>query len=1428
MNPIDQVLSGNTGVQGVGGFYPPPSSSSSGNPIDSVLGGSPLSGQSSGPSPSPKFDYQDPNKGWAARAWSWANTPLTASLFGMPEDRPGAGGFERGVEHIVGGLTSPLSLALTAATFGTGGFLESAGATALKEAGLSAEEIANATKASTAALQAVKDAKPIEPYINQALEAGGHDLSLLNRARAVVSPLDRDAELGSEEVQKLLSKSGLTRPQIKSLEAGELASGERSVLAKAGDGFSDEELSKLADAGKTVAEAKKSFSPVEDAVRESGANVDQWKTAQDILYKNGLTESDLLGGNAMERGAFHVIRNAVPDLPVAAALRASRTANTILNAGFTLQQFESAASMSPRFLDALKEGDYDHALEYGTEALAGAGLGIAGAGHALSSAGELFKPLLSTDKFRPNDEFLALDRTNREREAQHAVAEQHAIEVDKEARKILGHEPVRPILGDLPEVSAKKANELAQVLAQREVGSNPQLAGKIADALERADGKDIPIPEGGPENGLPENLEEMIKDNKFKDKPQEYKDRIIQAYRAVAEGKVPENVANAAKYLAEQENRNYEIGSGNGILNNYLDDHLHRVWESENPAGRVVAADAKSGRFTTRVSQAKQRVYDSTLTGLLKSPTQMKLDPVEITAQDRASLLKAAANKQLVHSLRDNFVRGSDGRPSVVLSGSGKVVAGANGEDPTTFIRPDQVNLITVAKPVIEHLQKTGDLERFLDEGSLRDITPRVYPQNIASSIERLEGQAGKQEAKYSQEEPVVRSGPENGKPFSGNPEEGSPYNILRQQIAALKDMQSRGDYSGLKDFNASLEKKYAWDPQDYITINNSAMRGWNFATNDSAGHSVLVNSDIRVHPEYAEYLKNRLGIAESDLAKNPIGKALLGTGTKLKKTLLSLSPFHMVQEALRGIMVGVNPIGALKDSISGEGPNILSGERVDPNDPNSPTIIKKAVEQGFTPGTDFKSLQEHSEGLASGDGGLISKIPGVGKTISNSMHFYEDFLFKRYIPALKARAVELMYNRYQESHPDWSVDHVARAAASHTNDTFGGINWKQMGRSATTQDWGRLLLLAPDWLEAEMRSGARLFNKDEGGLGREQVAKMAMSMWGIARVLNLVSTGNAHYEAPFGLAVKNKEGKETVFSIRILPTDLLHAASDPVQFLTGRLNPTIRTGQELISGRDQYGRKLSPQDLWVDVFRNMAPIPAQSIGQAISGSGPEVGNPAQVWKAAGGTARTYQTPAGKMAADLASSHSEDGIVDPNQQARHKMIMNLEDQVRAGEVSWPDVVKLTYNTGQLKESEMKRMQQNLQHTKGMDSTMASLYTRASRLPATEYLQLMDQMNPLEKTALLPLTQQVMKKYTSKAMKSMTPQERSQDPTLQRILNMMHPGGQVSYSAPPVVPEPVQKEVAYLYTATHPQTGHKVGSPDGQNWFDHQTGEPVNG
>ena len=359
--------------------------------------------------------------------------------------------------------------------------------------------------------------------------------------------------------------------------------------------------------------------------------------------------------------------------------------------------------------------------------------------------------------------------------------------------------------------------------------------------------------------------------------------------------------------MRDEQDRNFEIGSSNDILHHYIEDYMTRVYQDTNPQGKVITSDAKGGKFATNVSMAKQRVYDSNLTALLKSPKKMELDPAKITARGRAMLIKAAANKQFIDTLRDNFTRASDGRPAIVLSGSGQVVSGANGEDPKTFIDPNRVREINIAPDVVDQLSKSGDLQRFLDEGTIKDITPYVRPNNIEAAISRMEDQGTRQNAQYDE---------------VGN-------NKLRTDLIYLKSMLANKDFSGLKDFNDKLEMQYAWDPQDYITLDKQAMKGWNFITNDSSGHSVFVRSDILAHPEFAQYLKDRLGLEPSDIAKHPIGKALLGAGTRLKQTLLSLSPFHTVQIALRGLMTGVNPFTL-------NGPDIIDGAKVDPSDPFS------------------------------------------------------------------------------------------------------------------------------------------------------------------------------------------------------------------------------------------------------------------------------------------------------------------------------------------------------------------------------------------------------------------------------------------------------------------------------------------------------------
>lgn len=1242
-----------------------PTSSPSGNLIDSSLTSNPVSyspqPKSSGnlidsvlqtDSDAPKLPTPpNTDEPWYSKAWSWANTPLTESL-GIPSEREGAGGFERAGEHILAGFTSPLSLLLTAATFGTGGFIESAGANVLKEAGMSAAEIAEVAKGSEAALQATKALEPSET----------------------------------------------------------------GVL---------------------------------DAVKSAGVDPDVWKRGQDLLYKNGLNENDLLGGSLLERGAYQVVRKAVPEMPVAAAARAAKTGQALMNAGFTYQQFQTAAQMSPRFLDALKDGDYDKAAEYGTEALAGGVLGTFGASHALSSAGELFSPVLDpASRLRPTDETMAVNRVLGERDAKIESAIAQARNIDKNLRETLGHEdPLKNAPFELkPEVKAKQAIEAATVMHQIVTGGDMGKAAAWHDALAEADGRDERL---SPGNGqIDPVLQDKIDNNNFSKLDPKYKDLILKSLKRVATGDLSEKELAASKQMRTELDKNFEMGSQSDLLHDYVEDYMQRMYKDENPEGKIVLDQTRSGKFSTNVNMAKQRVYDSHLTALLKSPKEMVLDPIALAAEGRRVTLEAAANKKMMSDILDRGTRGSDGRPVAVLSGTGRTVEGTDGENPATMIDPKRIRNINIADTMVDQLTKTGDLQRYIDDGTIKDITSKVNPSNLDLAISKLE-----------QEGVTARGGTGENMPMD---QEGN--SILRKNIQLLKDVRDGKRLpSDLKEYNDTLKPKYAWDPQDYISVNNGALRGWNFITKDTSGNNILVKSDIRLHPEFADYLKNRLGLEKSSLQQNPVSKALLGVGGAIKKNILSLSPFHLAQEALRGIMVGINPLHL-------DGPDIETGARINPADPNSPTKISEMVKQGFTPGVDYNGLEAHSEGVQGG-AGLLRKVPGIGKTVANSLDWYQNFLFKRYIPGLKSRAAELMFDRYQTAHPDWSVERVAKAAGRHSNETFGGVNWKAMGRSATTQDWGRLMALAPDWLEAEMRSGARLFNKEEGGLGREQMLKMTMGLWGISRALNVLSTGNMHNEAPFGVAVKNKDGKEIVYSIRVLPTDLLHLASDPANFVRGRLSPTAHIATEAITSRDNFGRKLTPQDMAVDVFRSMAPIPLEALGQAVSGTGPDVGNTGQIVKALGGTATTYSTPAQKLAAELAANHNEDGPLDISSMARHRTIMDMESKVRAGEMPMTDIYRM-YAAGQLHADDLKKISTNVAKTKDMDSSMASLYSRVSRLPAPEFLKVYDQMSPHEKAALLPLTLQVRKRYISKAMKNEQPSERLSDPVFVRLMNMV--------------------------------------------------------
>jgi len=349
------------------------------------------------------------------------------------------------------------------------------------------------------------------------------------------------------------------------------------------------------------------------------------------------------------------------------------------------------------------------------------------------------------------------------------------------------------------------------------------------------------------------------------------------------------------------------------------------------------------------------------------------------------------------------------------------------------------------------------------------------------------------------------------------------------------------------------------------------------------------------------------------------------------------------------------------------------------------------------------------------------------------------------------------------------------------------------MGRSATTQDWFNLVALAPDWLESEMRFAAGLFNgmglgpaqynryEDKGAVRqfdlhtmggknftRIQVGQAAVVLWTAARLANQLYSGNPHLESPFGFVVKDKDGRDVEYSVRTMPTDMLRMMSDPYGFIQGRESPFLRTGQELVTGRNQYGQKLTDSEKYVDLVSNLVPIWSQSGLKKITNlsTSSDVGLPQQIVKASGGTAAIHRTPAQLTAANLAAERSEEGSMNPARIAKHRLLLQLEDAFRSGTI---DVQALTQmvDSGGLAEADAKNVIKVSRETMGLSPEVARMYSRVSRLDLQGALSTYDDANPSEKTVLHDLIVKKSKAYIRNSLKNETPATRAEDPVFKR-------------------------------------------------------------
>lgn len=413
-----------------------------------------------------------------------------------------------------------------------------------------------------------------------------------------------------------------------------------------------------------------------------------------------------------------------------------------------------------------------------------------------------------------------------------------------------------------------------------------------------------------------------------------------------------------------------------------------------------------------------------------------------------------------------------------------------------------------------------------------------------------------------------------------GKAKDGMPIVMTSGQGTPLPKSETPPEAILVKP-NYSPKGAVTADGRPYRPVDHWALRDWKWVSK-TGDTSVFVQGDMLVHPDHWTHLNNVL--KTSRLRQNPVISSLLATGSFAKQTKLSLSPFHTVQEGVHSMAHRVNPV------------NPSSLDMADP-------VQKSLIDHGLMV-ADPRGYELFTEGMSGG--GLVGKIPGLGAL----QQWYTEMTFKDYIPRLKMAmakdALERNRTGYAKQIASGKItdDQIVALTARESNAAFGEQNYRMMGRSPTTQDFLRLSLLAPDFLEAR----ARFVGQALKPYGREQriaLALMGATLYTGARILNKALDDDYHWSPKHAFSVF-QNGKE--YRLRTILGDVQHLITDPRSFWYNRLSPITRTASEYVTGRDDRGIKRSTMEQFTDFLSWFKPIPLQirpgeSAGQALLAS---------------------------------------------------------------------------------------------------------------------------------------------------------------------------------------------------------------------------------
>src|SRR5437660_3114766 len=205
--------------------------------------------------------------------------------------------------------------------------------------------------------------------------ATGWEKGLYNIIGGQTSPLSAALLLGTFiPSSTLLSFGGAAIKEALGAEEGAAVLAEVVKASKIG-----EDAMKL---GKTASEG------IEVAVKAGALNGEKIAQASEILKDAGLSTENVVGGGFIGRGIGSILPRFGMDAMGAA--KAGTTVQALVDAKFSIDGLMFAAQASPRFLDALKEGDTQKAEELAIEAIAAVSFGTLRAHAMLKDSHWLF------------------------------------------------------------------------------------------------------------------------------------------------------------------------------------------------------------------------------------------------------------------------------------------------------------------------------------------------------------------------------------------------------------------------------------------------------------------------------------------------------------------------------------------------------------------------------------------------------------------------------------------------------------------------------------------------------------------------------------------------------------------------------------------------------------------------------------------------------------------------------------------------------------------------------------------------------------------------------------------------------------------------------------------------------------------------------